>query len=114
MGTYQIDFVFDWDADEQQGNVVRVFTDPGLNDHNGKRMRGSCLVQEELGVGGWEYFLGDGVAEELQTGRYRWKGSIVYFQDHYGEWDAEIDGDLQPANRKTRRLCNTNRLQPVV
>lgn len=105
-------FIFDWDADEQDGEIIGIVQNIPLNDYNDKPIRGSSLIHEELGNGGWEVFLDYRFDSKDFTatyslnvsGRFRWEGEFYASQDYWGEWDIGWDLiSLEPANKKTRK-----------
>ena len=108
-GAYQICFLFDWvrvlddEGDYEDVEIVRVYQDKRLLDHTGKEIKTSSLLQEEIRQIGAKEFIGKDELNNLPAGRYKWKGTISYWCDYWGEWDCEIIGEITPANRKTKR-----------
>lgn len=104
-------FIFDWDVDEQDGEIVGIIRDIQIKDSKGRGIPRSSLIREELGDIGWEAFLDrDWRAESGSwyglnvSGRFRWEGTYWAHQDYWGEWDCGWDIiSLEPADRRTRR-----------
>lgn len=105
-------FIFDWDADEQEGHIFRILKDLCLFDSKKNPIPKSSLIREELNCAGWEVFLDH--TYDLKTyethyalnvsGRFKWTGKWWSTWDYYGEWDGgwEIIS-LEPINKETRK-----------
>lgn len=95
-------FIFDWDVDERDGEMVGIIKDVRLRDHKGKEIPHSSLVMEDIGAAGWYSFFD--ATDFKVSGRYRWEGSYFAHRDYWGEWDCGWDViSLEPADRKTRK-----------
>jgi hypothetical protein len=97
-------FLFEWDADNECGYILREAVKTPLLDHNRRPIPGSSVAQEEVCSVGMQDLFGEDSFKDLPSGQYWAAGEILYSRDYFGECDMEAYiGTFVPANRRTRR-----------